>query len=704
VDRPGVAGERRYWLGLGAIVAGASALIAVGTTRVHEWVVQTDEMLYAKLARHIGHSGSLLPTLHGHRVGFVGVVYPILLSPFYATLDGVESFRAAHVVNAVLFASTAVPTYLLGRRVVTRNCALVVALLAVTVPWAVNAAFVMSEPAAYPVFVWAVLACHVAITDPSDRADVLAAVALALAYLTRPQFLFLVAVLPVAALVTRGPRRALREHHVLAGVYALGILVVLVLAAIGDADRLLGDYGVTATQGSLLPAIAWKSAALHIDVLAVGLGILPLLLGGGWAYSSLSHESVRLRAFAALTALAVPALALETASYDVRFGGPDVIRDRYLFYLAPLLLLATAVCLFQEHLPLVGIAAMTVFFSATAVFADFTPVAGLWVDSPESVLNGLIHDQSGRLSPGVFVALCGVVLGAICFALVLVPRPAAALGVTLVVFCFGGAVAGYAFHRLLNSNTPLGVPSTGKARDRDWVDRHLLAGGSVAALAYPISRDWGQSAIQWWDAEFWNNRVQAAFVARNGRWTYTPFPSMTLRLNFETGRFKQTDDAPPYVLAAPNDSRFGLVGSQEAENGGLVVWAVDRPYRARWASRGLDIDGWTRPGRAATIRVFALPGEARRRVEVTALLDAPPEAGDTVSYGLGEARGTVAPGKRAAATARVCIPAGGHADLTLEAGKSATIAGPPIGPEAEPPRDVGVALSGVQVAEGGGSC
>ena len=30
----------------------------------------------------------------------------------------------------------------------------------------------------------------------------------------------------------------------------------------------------------------------------------------------------------------------------------------YLFYLAPLLLLATAVCLFQEHLPLVGIAAM----------------------------------------------------------------------------------------------------------------------------------------------------------------------------------------------------------------------------------------------------------------------------------------------------------------------------------------------------------
>ena len=61
-----------------------------------------------------------------------------------------------------------------------------------------------------------------------------------------------------------------------------------------------------------------------------------------------------LRAFAAVTALSLPLLALETASYDVRFGGPDVVRDRYLFYLAPLLLLATAVCLMQERLPLVG--------------------------------------------------------------------------------------------------------------------------------------------------------------------------------------------------------------------------------------------------------------------------------------------------------------------------------------------------------------
>jgi hypothetical protein len=320
------------------------------------------------------------------------------------------------------------------------------------------------------------------------------------------------------------------------------------------------------------------------------------------------------------------------------------------------------------------------------------------------VLNGLIHDLSGGLSAGVFIALCGLVLGAACLALTFVPRPAAVLGVTVAVFCFGGAVAGYAFHRLLNSNTPLGVPTTGQPRVRDWVDRTVPGGERVGLLAYPISRDWGFSAIQFWDAEFWNNQVQAAFVGPDDHWTYTPFPSTKLHLDFSTGRFAGTDAAPRYVLAAPNDSRYGLAGTQAASNAGLVVQAVDRPYRARWATRGLYPDGWTLEGLPATIRVYAEPGQESRVAQVTLALDAPPEATSPVSFRVGETRGTVAPGQRAQATAAVCLPQGGHADLKLEAAKSATIAGPPFGPDPEPPRNVGVALSGVQVAPGDEPC
>ena len=69
------------WLALAAIVSGSAALLAIATTQVREWVVQTDEMLYVKLARHMGTSGSPIPTLHGEHVGFLGVVYSILLAP-----------------------------------------------------------------------------------------------------------------------------------------------------------------------------------------------------------------------------------------------------------------------------------------------------------------------------------------------------------------------------------------------------------------------------------------------------------------------------------------------------------------------------------------------------------------------------------------------------------------------------------------------
>jgi hypothetical protein len=688
----------RPWIGLTAIVAGSAALLAVGTSRVHEWVVMTDELLYAKLARHTGETGSLLPVLHGDHVGFLGVVYPLVLSPFYGALDAPGAFGATHIANAVLFASAAIPAYLLTRRLAGTPCALVVSLLSVAVPWCVNAAFVMSEAAAYPVFLWAVLACHAAVSEPSARRDALALGALALAFFTRPQFLVLAAVLPIAALIADGPRGAWRRHRALAVAYAVAILVVVPLAALGESHRLLGDYGVTATKGSLLPLIALKSAAIHLDVLAVGLGIVPFLLGAGWAYSRLRDADQRRRSFAALAGLSLPLLALETASYDVRFGGPGVVRDRYLFYLAPLLLLATALCLMDDRLPLPGIAAATAFFCVTVCFADFRPVAGLWVDSPESVLNGMLHDAAGPLPTGVFVALCGLVLGVACTGLALWSRPAAVLGVTVAIFAFGGSVAGYAFERLLTSNTPQGIPVTGQPRVRDWADRS--ADGTVALLAYPVSRVWGQSAILWWDVELWNNRVQRAFVDPGGTWTYTPFPAESLRLDFESGMFDDTEGSPPFVLAAPNDSRFELAGKDQASNLGLVVRKVERPYHALWASRGLEPDGWTRPGRPATVRIYGRPGA----VTVEALLDAPPEATATTTYHLGEATGAVAPGTRATVRTTVCISPQGHADLTLSTGRSATVDGPPIGPEAGPSRDIGLALSGVQGAPAGTPC
>jgi hypothetical protein len=687
-------------LALAGIVAASATLLAIGTSRVKEWVVMTDELLYAKLAAHVASSGSPIPTLHGEHVGFLGVVYPILLAPFYATLDPVGAFDAAHVVNAVLFASAAIPVFLLARRLVPTECALAVALLSVCLPWTVNAAFVMSEAAAYPAFVWAVLACHLAVAEPTPRRDAWAVGAVALAFFTRPQFLFLVAVLPLAALLVEGPRRAVARHRVLSAAVVAGAAVVVPLAALGQSHRLLGDYGVTATEGSPLPAVVWKSAAIHLDVLAVGLGVLPFLLGAGWIYSRLRAAAPHVRAFAVLAALALPLLALEAASYDVRFGGADVVRDRYVFYLAPLLLVATGAAL-QGRLPIAGIAAATVFFAATVAFADFAEAAGLSVDSPTAVINGVIRDESAGLPAGVFVALCGLLLGAICIGLVWVPRPPAMLGVTIVVFAFTGSVAGYAFERLLSSRTPGAVRVTGEPRVRDWVDRSIS--GDAALVASPISTEWGYSAIRWWEVEFWNDAIDRAFTTPDGTWTYTPFPSRTLDLDFDSGSFRRTDTAPPYLVVSQTDSRFAVAGSQVVANFGLAVVAAERPYRAAWATRGLDPDGWTRPGRPATVRVYAGQDRGQELVRLRVTLNAPSSPGP-VRYRLGDVTGSVDPGAQAEPEVETCVPAGGHGDVTLVTGRGATIFGPPINPQPSSLRTVGLAVSGVRLDPAGTAC
>ena len=213
----------------------------------------------------------------------------------------------------------------------------------------------------------------------------------------------------------------------------------------------------------------------------------------------------------------------------------------------------------------------------------------------------------------MFVALCGR------RARRDLPRPRARaaaapplLGVAVAVFASAGAVAGYAFHRLLTSNTPLGVPVTGQPRVRDWIDRVVPAGNPVALLAYPVSRDWGQSAIPWWDAEFWNNRVTAG-VRRPGRDVHVhAVPEHGPAPRLRDRRFDGTDDAPPFVLAAPNDSRFGLAGAQAAANVGLVLRQVERPYRALWATRGLEQRRLDAARPAGDVRVYAGPAGRTR--------------------------------------------------------------------------------------------
>ena len=250
--------------------------------RIRDWVVMTDELLYAKLATAIGETGSPLPELHGTTVSTINLLYPLLIAPLFGSMAPPAAFRAAHVVNAVVMASVVFPVYLLGRHVLPRSWSFVVAGLSAVVPWMVLTGFLMTEAVAYPAVIWALLGIQRAMVIPNRRNDVLAVVAVGVAVLARTQFAALLLVLPLAIFgyeigyaltaagsartwpkVLSGAKEAVRRHRPLAVLYAAGAAAVATVAVVGSVGGLLGAYSVTVGHGSVLPAEAWPAAARH---------------------------------------------------------------------------------------------------------------------------------------------------------------------------------------------------------------------------------------------------------------------------------------------------------------------------------------------------------------------------------------------------------------------------------------------------------
>ena len=88
-----------------------------------------------------------------------GVVYPLLVAPAWLLREnGLDAYRAALVVNALAMSLAAVPAFLFARMVVVQRAALLVAAGAVLVPTMALTGSVMTENAAYPLFLIGALA------------------------------------------------------------------------------------------------------------------------------------------------------------------------------------------------------------------------------------------------------------------------------------------------------------------------------------------------------------------------------------------------------------------------------------------------------------------------------------------------------------------------------------------------------------------
>jgi hypothetical protein len=358
--------------------------------------------------------------------------------------------------------------------------------------------------------------------------------------------------------------------------------------------------------------------------------------------------------------------------------------------------LAAALSAARPRAVAIGAGGVTLFFTATAASLPFTRYPGISVDTPASVLNDLLVDQSGDLGTGTFVALLGLFTGLVLvLGLVFAPRMLVVSAVVGALGLFSVLTLWSEADRTLSSKGLSGRPLAGPAGIvLQWVDTVVPDDEDVALVALPVSTAWDTTAIRWWDVEFWNRRVNHAYVTPDGLFSFTPFPVEALEIDPRTGTVADSEDAPRFHLGAPGDPRFRLAGSRVALNLGLVVHEVERPYRAVWATTGLESDGWTRPDEPGRIRVYE-PGSVRVTVTFRAPQDGP--ATYRMSGGDEPRTGRLEAGAVGLETFSLCVPERSHAELQLVATSTARIPPMPLEPIVEGTRPGGVHVDSIEV-------
>lgn len=322
---------------------------ALGATVVAPRIFD-DELRYFGAAASLAAGDGL--SLRGEPYRFAPL-YPIMLAPvMWLAADREMAYELAKWLNALCFALSAVPIYLLARRLVRPWPSFAVAGLSVLVPSAMYVSVVMTESAAYLLSASALLAIMLALERPSLVRQLSALAAIALATAMRPQFAALfgayvlgLAIVALLKLRRGSVGRAIRPLWPSA--IALGVAAAAAVAtplASGRQPRdLLGSYSSVWRAYDVRDVSAFVLAELAN--LELYLAVVPIVIAPIVVWTLLREPlSRRDTAFVALFITANASLVVLVASVDSALNsllqpGFQLIHDRYLFYLAPLWLL-----------------------------------------------------------------------------------------------------------------------------------------------------------------------------------------------------------------------------------------------------------------------------------------------------------------------------------------------------------------------------
>jgi hypothetical protein len=509
--------------------------------------------------------------------------------------------------------------------------------------------------------------------------------ALLAAYFTRTQLLVLWATLPAALVAQelRFPRaRVDRPTRRLRGlvarhwfVFALG--VVIVIAGVVDNKLFVGD----ARGGAPLGIDSLTYGREMLAYVVVGVGMLPLALGGAWILGTLAAPMSAERHAFAVIALTAGALLTVIIGGGTRLDIPSdalTINDRYLLYLVPLMAIAMLALLLEpRRLTLTTVAAGAL--AGWMVWASQLKLAGPTFVTPTATyhpelnhyaervadLLNLDHVTSGRLT-GAVTLIATVVVA---LARRWLRLGAVAVVTTLLVGAYCVNETTYTRHRLTDIQ-----PSADYARGRDWVDRALPRGTRAAVLLSSLGVDVQTAQATWWDVSFWNKKAAAFRFAFSSRveWDGQAVPH-PLTVDTAGGRIGGLGGLH-YMLRGVADRRFGFVGETTvaAPHNNLQLWQLPA-QQLRWWFHGLDETGYVPAGGQGFLRVFGDGRPGPRQVTIpfgTAFGATGPSQLSILHDGRPMAKGEAPVGEVSKTAVTVQLPAVGHTELVLRAGST----------------------------------
>jgi hypothetical protein len=680
-----------------------ATILATIAGKVADWNDMTDELVWERLAISIWQYHSLLPRLHGEVIKNLAQLYPTLISPIFAGGGIPADLENAHILDAWVMSSAAIPAFLLARRVTGKRWpAYLLAVVSVAMPWIVYSTVLATEVVAYPLFLWAMLAIHRSITSPRWSNDLVALVVITLAFFARTQFALLAGVLPLAVVAADlgAPREgswqartnaalkgSVRNHLTLVCFYVPLLLAALVYRVTVGGLSHLSLYSSEASP-SIASAATAGSATGHAADLAFGMGILPFVVGTAWLLAGVARPSAesRTRAFACVGSASVLVTLAVVSAWDLTIG--TFVIDRYLFYLVPVVVLGFVCALLDERRPrwslVVPAAAVAVGF-ATHLQADF-----LWsgqfplsTDSPIATLYKPIADLGGGKTGAAAILAVGTLVLAGLFVLLarLVPHDALTLAFAVLLLVSFPVDTAYTFHKLFAKPGHSGRPLTrSESGVLDWVDRTLGTGARVTEIPYSTNPSFFVTQQSWRDLEFWNKSIRYASHYP------TPdvyddavvwFPNTPLAFNPKTGYASHS--WTPYVVQSVTETRFRIAGNVQVQGQTMMLIDADQPWRTSWLTYGLYDDGWTKPGAAVMIRVFASPGQKRAVTRtLTFQIQAPSDVDHrrfSIVTNLAALSGVATSADTTFENVNICVPPHGYAEALFRAVGTSSIPG-----------------------------